>query len=434
MVADIELILPILLFVIMEGLFSGGELALIASDTHKIRLKAEKGSRSARIAMKLLDRPEWFLSTTLTGTNLCQITNTALATAFFISLFGIEKGEVVSIAVMIPLVLILGEVAPKGIAQHHADFIAPRIAWFIWAASWAFYPAVWILSRISKGVVYAFSKRTGDVYSHYITKSGLESLLKSGEETGDITLSEKEMIQQVLDFSDYTVDRIMVPLSTVTLVPVTATLGEACRIIRKKKYSKIPVYREDIFNIIGIIDVFDLMRDLTVKGSKATLINEAGEGSIKEQILYVPETQRASDLFFELQQTGEHMAIIVDEYGGAIGIVTMEDILEEIVGEIDDEYKTGHEYKKVGRGQYLLKGQMKIDHIRKLLPVTIPQGDYETLAGFLLNAMGKIPKPRESFKVGDSLFVIDDADARSVKQVLVVIPPERERTIQKESQ
>lgn len=431
---DLELIIPILLFVAMEGLFSGGELALVASDRHKIRLKAEKGSRSARIAMKLLDRPEWFLSTTLTGTNLCQIVNTTLATAFFISLFGLERGELVSIVVMIPLVLVMGEAVPKGIAQHHADFFALRIAWFIWMASWLFYPAVWILSRISKGIVYVVSKRAGIIYSPYITKSGLESLLRNEEETGDITRSEKEMIQKVLDFSDFTVDSIMVPLSNVTLVPVTATLGEACRIIRRKKYSKIPVYREDIFNIIGIIDIFDLMRDLAAKGPDALLVTEKGESSIKEQILYVPETQRASDLFLELQQAGEHMAIIVDEYGGAIGIVTMEDILEEIVGEIDDEYKTGHEYKKVGRGQYLLKGQMKIEHIRNLLPVTIPQGDYETLAGFLLNAMGKIPKPRESFKVGDSLFVIDDADARSVKQVLVVIPPELERTIQKESQ
>ncbi len=422
---DLLFLLPILIFLFLEGLFSGGEISLVACDINIMKRKAKKGSRSAAIALKLMEKPEWFLATTLTGTNLCAVTNTALTTALFISMFGAERGALLSIVVMIPLILIVGEVIPKSIFQQNADRLAPKISWFLWIASWILCPVVFLISRISRRVLSAFSENKDLAYASYITKHGLESLLRDGK-SGDIMKSEKEMIQRIFNFSDSTAEQIMVPLSNVTVVPAHMTISEATSIIIDKGYSQIPVYSDQTFNIIGILYSFDIMEALYRKDQGPLSPEEARvENYTKKNVLYIPETKLAKELFFELQNRGEHMAVIVDEYGGAVGIVTIEDILEEIVGEIEDEYHSDGAvlYRKVGPGRYLFDAQAKIDTVRTLLPVTIPPGDYETLGGFLLYKMGRIPKRRDIFKHGTVTFVIEDADMKLIREVMVILPP-----------
>ena len=416
----------IFLFLFLEGLFSGGELALVAADINKIRNKVKTGSRSAIITLKLMDKPEWFLSTTLTGTNLCVVTNTAIATSMFISIFGAGRGELFSVLVMIPLLLIMGEIVPKSIVQQHAEFIALRLSWFIWFASFVLYPIVFVVSKISRGALFIFSQKKRTLYSSYITKAGLEFLLQKGGEQSDIMTSEKKMVQRIFDFPESTAENIMVSLSNVTALSADTTLGDAALIIAEKGYSRVPVYRDQIYNIIGILHSFDLLDVLYGETAMVTQlsVDDSIEDCIRDDILYIPETKPTDELLFELQARGEHMAIIVDEYGGAVGIATVEDILEEIVGEIDDEYNDEGEmlYTKVGPGRYLFNAKVKIDHVREIASVDIPDGDYETLGGFLLYKMGKIPKNRESFTHGDTLFIIEDADMKSIKQVLVVFP------------
>ena len=423
---DLLFLLPILIFLFLEGLFSGGEISLVACDINIMRRKAKKGSRSAAMALKLMEKPEWFLATTLTGTNLCTVTNTALTTALFMSLFGTEKGAILAIVVMIPLILIGGEVIPKSIFQQNADRMAPKISWFLWIASWILYPFVFLISRISRRVLSAFSGNKDLAYASYITKHGLESLLRDGK-SGDIMKSEKEMIQRIFDFSDSTAGQIMVPLSNVTVVPAHMTISEATPIIIDRGYSQIPVYSDQTFNIIGILYSFDVMEALYRKEQEILSPDEVRvENYTKKNVLYIPETKLAKELFFELQNRREHMAVIVDEYGGAVGIVTIEDILEEIVGEIEDEYHSEGAvlYRKVGPGRYLFDAQAKMDTVRSLLPVTIPPGDYETLGGFLLYKMGRIPKRRDIFKHGTVTFVIEDADMKLIREVLVILPPD----------
>ncbi|MDD5722165.1 MAG: hemolysin family protein [Syntrophales bacterium] len=422
---DLLLLLPIFVFLLLEGLFSGGEISLVACDINIMRRKAKKGSRSAAMALKLMETPEWFLATTLTGTNLCAVSNTALTTALFISMFGPETGALLAVVVMVPLILIVGEVIPKSLFQQNADRMAPKISWFLWIASWILYPVVFMLSRISRRVLSAFSGNKDLAYASYITKHGLESLLRDGK-SGDIMKSEKEMIQRIFDFSDSTAGQIMVPLSNLTVVSAQMTINEATPIIIDKGYSQIPVYSDQTFNIIGILYSFDILEALSKKDQGLFSPEEIHvENYTKKAVLYIPETKLAKDLFFELQDRGEHMAVIVDEYGGAVGIVTIEDILEEIVGEIEDEYHSDGTtlYRKVGPGRYLFDAQAKIDTVRSLLPVAIPLGDYETLGGFLLYKMGRIPKRRDIFRHDTMTFVIEDADMKMIREVLVVLPP-----------
>ena len=423
---DLLFLFPLLIFLCLEGLFSGGEIALVACDINIVRQKAKSGSRSAAIALKLMEKPEWFLSTTLTGTNLCAVSNTAITTSMLIPFFGLEMGTLLSIIIMVPLILIVGEIIPKSIFQQHADLMAPRISWFIWISSWIFYPVVFFLSKISRRAVYVFSRKKDLAYSSYITKNGLESLLREEKSGGDIMKSEKEMIQRVFDFSDSTAEQIMVPLSNVISLPAKTTLKEASRIIAEKGYSHIPVYREKVFDILGILYSFDILEAIYRKDQDLLSPDEIlVENCTKKNVLYVPETKPAKELFFELQKRGEHLAVIVDEYGGAVGIVTLEDILEEIVGEIENECHSSGDvlYRKVGPGKYLFDAQVKIDTVRNLIPVDIPHGDYETLGGFMLYKMGRIPERSDTFKYGPLLFVIEDADMKLIREVLVVLPP-----------
>ncbi len=405
----------------LEGIFSGGELALVASDINRIRQKARTGSRSATLTLKLLNEPEWFIATTLTGTNICVITSTVIATSMFISTFGAGRGEFISAIIMIPLVLVVGEIVPKSIFQQHAEFVAVRVSWFIWITSWVLYPVVFIISKIAKGAVYISTGEKENIRSPYITRDGLKFLLRKERDESDIRSSEKEMIRRILGFSEVTVGQIMVPLSNAAVLQENSTLGEAAVLTEEKGFSRIPVYRDRIDNITGILHCFDLLK--TLHGQAEFTENDKITSCLRPTVFYVPETKSAGELFFELQRSGEHMAIVVDEYGGAVGIVTIEDILEEIVGEIEDEYdKEEKLYKKVGPGRYLFDARIKIDRLREIILLEIPEGDYETLGGFLLNRMGKIPKRSEALRFKNVLFVIEDTDMKSIKEVLVILP------------
>jgi putative hemolysin len=415
-------IILILLCLCLESLYSGGEIAFISSDIHRIRNKAKTGLRSAGLALKLLESPEWFLATTLTGTNLFIVTSTTLTTSLCLTLFGTAQGELISMLVMIPALLVM--IVSRSVFQEHSEMLAVKLSRFIWFSSLLFYPVVYLIAKISKGTVRMSTGEAGRSYS-FVTKDGLKYILEEQGEDSDILSTERDMVKNIIDFSDVTVSDIMVPLSTMMTLPVTATLREAVQVAAGRRFLRIPVYRDQVFNIIGILHFFDLL-EATHRHTLHHAVfpeEETVESFLKPVAFYVPETKPAKELLMELQIRAERMAVVVDEYGGAVGIVTMEDILEEIVGEIEDEYDSGEKvYKKIDSRRYLFNAKTHIDKIQQLMAVDIPDGDYETLGGFLLYKMGKIPRRKETFKYGETLFVIEDADVKSIKEVLIILP------------
>ncbi len=419
MIDNLVILLLIFLCIVLEGLFSGGEIALIASDIHFIRQKSAAGSKSAQRTLRLLENPEWFLATCLTGTDMCIIISTALATALCISSFGPARGEVIAVLIMVPLLLLFGEIIPKSIYQQIPERTALKISRLVWFFSWVLYPIVYVISRISKGAVFLFMGVRGGKPYPYITKDGLKYLLADRGSRGDVKTTEQEMIRRVMDFSKATAGQVMVPLSNVVALEAKTPLLEAARIIDEKGFSRIPVYRDQIINMIGIVSAFDILKSLPEDAGGVV------EKYLRHTVFYVPESKEADELLFEMQKKGEYMAVIVDEYGGAVGVLTIEDILEEIVGEIEDEYDKGEkDYRVLGPGRYLIQARTRIEHIREFLPVDIPQGDYETLAGFLLHRMGRIPRRGETLQLGSVTFFIEDADLKSIKEVMaIVIPP-----------
>ena len=420
--------LLVLLCLCLEGIFSGGELALVASDVNKIRQRAQGGSRQAKRVLKLLEKPDWFLATTLTGTNLCVVTSTTVATAFFITRFGPAQGAVISIFVMIPTLLVMGEIVPKSLFQQHAESVAEKLSWFIWTASWILFPVVFLISRISRGTVRISTGDQNLKSASYITRDGLKFILKSHGDGSDMLSTEKDMIRHIFDFSEVKVDQIMVPLSMMAALPVTATIREAAILVAEKKCLRLPVYQDHILNIIGILHYFDLLEALHRASDRSASDQDTIGSLLRPAAFYVPENKLAKDLLIELQSTRERMAIVVDEYGGAVGIVTIDDILEQIVGEIHDEYDSGTIlYKKIGAGKYLFNARISLERMKLLIPVEIPKGNFDTLGGFLLHRMGRIPKRKEIFRSGDILFVIEDVDMKSIKEVLVTFPAGLER-------
>ncbi len=420
---SIYLIIAIIFIcLILEALYSGGEIALISSDINKIRFFARRGSASAKHALNLMEKPEWFISTTIIGTNMAIVTSTTLATGLFLSFFGPVYGEQLSLLIIIPTLLVM--IIARSIFQHYAETMAMKLAFFIRISSVIFYPAAYVIAAVSKGTV-KFS--TGQKVSNpsYITKEGLRFILGAKTQGSDILKTEREMVSRVFDFSEITADEIMIPISAMTALPITTKITDAARLVASKKYLRIPVYSGQIFNIVGILHYFDLLEALHKKKDELAMpaADKTIESILQTKVLYVPETKKAKELLVDMQKKREHMAVVVDEYGGAVGIVTSEDIGEEIIGNIDDEYTAGEKlYKKIAPGKYLVSGRMGIDELDQVLPRKLPAGNYETLGGFLMNMLGKVPQRKEKIDYEGINFIIENADQKSIKEVLVIFP------------
>jgi putative hemolysin len=422
------IIVIIFICLILEALYSGGEIALYAADINKVKFFARRGSSGAQQAVKLMEKPEWFISTTLIGTNLVIIVASTLATGVLIAYFGPVRGEQISLLVMLPTLFIM--VIVRSIFQHYAETMAVKVAHFIRISSIIFYPVAYLVAGLSKGTVRFSTGRR--VQATYITKEGLKFILRAKTKGSDILKTEREMVSRVFDFSELTADEIMVPISALTVLPATMKISEAAVAVASKKYMRIPVYQDTVYNIVGILHYFDLLenilgnKDGPASGPDAVTISSC----MQTDVFYVPETKKVNELLIDLRRRHEHMAVVVDEYGGAVGIVTIEDISEEIVGSIDDEYSTGGKlFKKIGPGRYLINGRLEIDNLEQLLETKFPEGNYETLGGFLMQKLGRIPRRRERVDYSGITFIIENADQKSIKEVLVISPPQLDREL-----
>lgn len=418
------IIAAILFCLVLEMLYSGGEVALFASDINKLKNRAHRGSGSAVQAVKLKERPEWFISTALVGTNLAIIIASTLVTGLLISFYGQARGEKIAFMIMLPILFIM--IIARSIFLHHSEAMAVRVAWFIRFSSMLFYPVAFLIAAVSRGTVHLSSDRKAGETSH-ITKEGLKYILGEKTKGGDILTREKEMVSRVFDFSELTAVKIMVPISALTSLPATMKISEAVGVVADKKYMRIPVYEDTVYNIVGILHYFDLL-EMLLKDKQAPegVGGTTVASCMQKDVFYVPETKKVSELLAAMQKKNEQMAVMVDEYGGATGVVTIEDIGEEIVGTID-EYVAGEKlYRKISEGRYLVSGRLEMGTLRQLIKTVFPEGNYETVGGFLMQQMGRIPKPKERFQYGGITFIIENADQKSIKEVMVISPYNQE--------
>lgn len=397
----------VVFFLVMEGFFSGSEMAIVNCDKMKIRSEASRGVLGAKLVERMLENPAWLLGTTLVGTNLAVVSNTILVTLFMMDRFP-DRGELYAVLLMSPLIMFWGEMLPKTLFQQRADFLAPRVIYLLYAASRLFAPILWFITAIPRVLPGAASNmdKTG---IGILEREDLKLLLRLPQNGSDILKEERKMVDRLIELSGKKVDEVMIPLVDVAAVPEKATLNEAVALMVEKGHSRLPVFRERIVNIVGLLHHFDLLLAKDRLGGITSLARPA---------FYVPETKQVYELLLDMKKSGNSMAIAVDEYGGATGVITVEDILEEIVGEIEDEYDPKRSlYTKIGHSAYLLDSRIEIDHLNERLQVNLPEGTYETLGGLLMSHIGRIPEEGEILRLGNLVFTVEKATPRSIKKV-----------------
>jgi putative hemolysin len=400
--------IPLLL---LEGFFAASEIALVSANRRRLHHRSEEGHRGARLALKMLARPEYLLATTLLGAYLAAAANTIMVTASMLYLLG-PRGELPAIIILPPVILVFGEIIPKSIGRQQANLLAERLAPALYTASWIIYPITIVFASLSRAVLaLTGAPKTGHL--PFITREDLRLVVtKSGPEV-ELKGKERVFIHRILQFSLRTVKEVMMPLVRVTAIPDTLTVAQALEEFRTTRFSRLPVYHRRIDNLTGVLYDFDLLGE------------EALERSIKpfiRPVTYVPELKKIDRLLAEMQRQGVHLAAVVDEYGGAVGIVTIEDLLEEIVGEITDEFdQEVAPYRKLGEGHYLVSARTEINRLNEALHLDLPPGDYETLAGFLIAQLGDLPRGGDQLRFRNLKFIVRQAEARIVREVELVI-------------
>jgi magnesium and cobalt exporter, CNNM family len=396
-----------------EAFLSGAEIALYSANKINIRHSAEQGSRTARLILQMLDKPEQMLGSTLVMHNLVVVAGTSLATAIFVDWLG-HRGEWAALVLMAILVLTVGEVFPKTLFQHHADRLAPVVILPLRAVFYLCYPVAHLITWLIGQGLHFFGLRSENKHP-LVIREELELLVRLTDRSSALGVHERRMIRRIFGFSDTRVREAMIPLVEVVALEDRASVDELIQAIREHGFSRIPIFQDNIHNLVGWVNALDVL---------SMPPGERGFRPLIRSAYYVPETRRIGDLLKDVQQKGIPLAVVVDEYGGSVGIVTIEDMLEEIVGEIEDEYDARERlYEVLPDGSLRIDARMEIDAINESLGIHLPTGDYTTLAGFILAELERIPQ-RGELLIHDGLMLeIEEATNRTVERVHVVPRP-----------
>jgi putative hemolysin len=392
---------------LLEGFFSGSEIGVVSADRIKLRHAAAKGSRGARLALKMLAKPEWLLSTTLVGTNIAVVTNTTVATALTIAWLGEENSWVAVLAVA-PLIWVFGEIVPKSVFQQRADAVTPYVIYVLRFFSYLFWPILVIFTFIT----HLIARLAGNKDQNPFTlREQIQTMLQMPAQEGDIQPVEKTMIRRMFSFSETTVKRIMVPLIDVDAIEQGVTVGEAVRFAVGQSHVRLPVYDGRVDRVVGILNVLDLL---------GVDENQPIQPFVRTA-RYVPDSKSISDLLMELRKDGDAVAVVVDEFGGAAGIVTIEDIVEEVVEDIEDEYDRNEEpiqwMKKLGPRDYLVSARTEVDTLADQLKLDLPRGKYATLSGLMLAHTREIPKAGTVLEIRGIKLTVQRSSAQAIQEV-----------------
>lgn len=398
----------IALLIMMSAFFSATEIAFSSLNQIKLKNMIQNGNKRAEHTLRLAEDFDRILTTILVGNNIVNILSASLATVIFVSYWG-DLGVTLSTAVMTILVLIFGEIAPKSIAkkipEKFAMTMTPMLQFFIWIL----YPLAIIFSGIQKLINKSFKEEDGPS----ITEDELLTYVSEVHQEGGINENEEELIRNVIDFDDLKIEEIFTPRVNVIAIEKDEDEKEIIKKFRHSGYSRLPVYEESIDNVIGIINHKDFY-------NKVVLEKKPMDNIIKPPV-FVTEYMKVSNLLELLQEHKAHMAIVKDEFGGTLGIVTMEDILEEIVGEIWDEHdEIIEQMTQIDEYTYKVKGTADLDELFELLNID-DEMDFSTVNGWVLDALGKIPMIGESFIFKNLKVVVTSADTKRVLEVNIHI-------------
>ncbi|MBQ6845428.1 MAG: HlyC/CorC family transporter [Agathobacter sp.] len=412
-------LLTILVMVFLSAFFSSSETALVT--VNKIRMKnlAENGDKRAAKVLKVTSDSGKMLSAILIGNNIVNIFASSLATILAIDIFG-DIGSGIATGVLTIVILIFGEVSPKTMATIKADNFALVIAGIIDVLMIVLTPVIFIINTLASGVLWLLRVNPNEA-EKAMTEDEIRTIVDESQESGAIEDEEREMIHNVFDFGDSLAKEVMIPRIDMTFVEADASFDELIDIYRENKYTRYPVYEESTDHIIGIINMKDVI-----------LLDNETEFSIRKMIrepYFTYEHKNTADLFMEMRKSSIPLAIVLDEYGVTAGMITLEDLLEEIVGEIRDEYDSDEEdaIVQLSQYEYLVHGSTNLDDVNDELDLDFESDDYDTIGGYCLQLLDHLPEENETLFTEDGVVIkIKEVDKNRIELIYIRVPEKTE--------
>ena len=403
--------------ILLSALFSSAETSLTTSNKLKIQSLADQGSKRARILLKISEDSGKMLSAILIGNNLVNNAATALTTSLIIQLFG-NSAVGIATGVITLLILICGEISPKTLATIHSEKMALLYAPLIHFLMKIFTPVIFIVNKLSMGVLFLL-RVNPDQKVNTMTEHELRTIVDVSHEDGVIESEEKEMIYNVFDMGDAKAKDIMVPRVHVTFADINSTYDELIEIFREDKFTRLPIYEETTDNVVGTINMKDLLL-YNYNDKKEFHVRD-----ILREAYFTYEYKSISELLVEMRQASINIAIVLDEYGETAGLITLEDLLEEIVGEIHDEYDENEEefVRQINDREYIIEGSMNLDDLNDSLGLNLSSEDYDSLGGFIIEHLDRLPEQGDELTTDDGIrLVVEALQKNRVESVHLYIP------------
>jgi CBS domain containing-hemolysin-like protein len=397
-ISIIEVLTLIALF-IGSAFFSSSETALLSVNRFKIEKLAKEGNKNAQLVLKLLENPQKLITTILIGNNLVNIAAASISTGIAIKLFG-DVGIGIATGVVTLLTIIFGEVLPKNFALRYSEKLALSFARILYILEIIFSPLSWILIKITE-------KLFPNNEENKLTEEELKIILEHSKKHGAIDEEEKELIENILELDKTIVKEVMTPRTEIIAIDESKNLNEILEIMKKTSYSKIPVYKENIDNIIGVVYLKDVLKNLDKKELKAK--------DIARKPYFVPETKKLDDLFKKMKEKKVKMAIVIDEYGGTAGLITLEDILEYLVGEINDKKQ---DIIKINDKTYVVDGNTNLIELEREIEKEFDT-EANTVSGLIMEKLDRLPKKGDKIKIDNVIFEVLETNGNKIKKVIV---------------
>ncbi len=399
---------------LLSAFFSSAETAFISLQRFRVEHLVETKVKGAKRVAKMIERPEKFLSTILLGNNFVNTAAAALGTILAVSVWGQQWGVLIATIGVTIILLIFSETTPKTIAIRHAEKLSLLFVRPIEVIAWLFTPFVAILSWIASG----FSKMVGGtpVPRSLVSAEEIRTMISVGHKEGTVEPDEAEMLHKVFEFGDRPVREVMVPRPEVVCIEKGSKIADFLTLYAESPLSRFPVYQENMDNVVGILSIKDVLMAL----AKSTIDNESPIDELIRPAYFTPQTKHINELFVEMRDKNYRMAVVVDEFGGTAGIVSLSRLVEEIVGPVGDEFAEAEkEYEAIYEYTFQVDGGMRIEEVNEEMGVELPEGDYETVAGFVLHLLGHIPRQGEQLRYKGLKLVITKMRGLKIEEILL---------------
>lgn len=408
----------VLVLLMLSAFFSASETALTTVNKLKLRTLSEEGDKKAAKVLSVTENSGKLLSTILIGNNIVNIAASSLTTTISARVFG-NSFVGIATGVLTLLVLVFGEISPKTIASHHAISISRAFVYPISILMVILTPAIWLLDKIT-GIIFAILKIDTSSSGNTVTESELRTMVDVSHEEGVIEPEERFMISNVVDFGDALAKDIMIPRADVIFADVNSTYDELVKLFIDETYSRVPIYEDSKDNIVGILYLKDLFFYKELNDVKNFDVR-----NILRKPLFVHEYQKTSQLFTDMKTSSVTVAIVLDEYGGTSGLITMEDLIEEIVGEIRDEYDDDENnfIRHISENSYDIDASIKLDDLNDAIHTSLHSDDYDSLGGFIIELLDKLPDEGEEADYKNIHFKVTKLNKNRIERILMVIQP-----------